>query len=397
MSLKPLKCAIVLMQIITVFMLLAFVFCIYSWTVTDNYDMNVVVLENTTFENNINWNYWRINQYMNFSEYLPTLKQLYLQQLIIQQTQWIKDVNKLYNEITLIQHNREQCKCHVGSTLYCAGIGTNIVSVASETSQHLQLGKSSFPKQFKDNTFVCNWYKMDISRTCNTFFNCYLPQFWYFDSSNCTTYYNLNTSWFANKYGKINHFGIVLKYIYHGNNSINDINGNKFKLIRNTDCIAVHIRRGDVCFSRKRRKCHSFEEYVNASIKIRELYGISNIYLLTDAHDIDIAINAFIKKDFNVAYNENIDRNKYNVRKWPERRVDELGKFPVKEVMDDIDSAVLCRAFVGQFSASISKIIFALMMVDHKMIPPFISVGGCANQTNGLVDKELCNNIVFEY
>ena len=53
--------------------------------------------------------------------------------------------------------------------------------------------------------------------------------------------------------------------------------------------MVIHIRHGDACYN-KDRFCHSFDEYLKAAIEIRNEYGIKNIYLSTDADDIDIIL-----------------------------------------------------------------------------------------------------------
>lgn len=59
----------------------------------------------------------------------------------------------------------------------------------------------------------------------------------------------------------------------------------------------------------------------------------------------------------------------------------ELGN-ATREALADVGGpeTLACRAFVGSFSASISKAIFAQLLVRHRMIPPFVSVGGCVDQ-----------------
>ena len=49
-----------------------------------------------------------------------------------------------------------------------------------------------------------------------------------------------------------------------------------------------------------------------------------------------------------------------------------------RQVLFDLSEASKCVALVGTFSASISKLVFALMLTKHDRVPPFASLGGCA-------------------
>ena len=73
--------------------------------------------------------------------------------------------------------------------------------------------------------------------------------------------------------------------------------------------------------------------------------------------------------------------------------MNDLGDSVVYEIINDIDNAKKCRASIGQFSSSVTKIVFGLMSIEYKMIPPFISLGGCASQVlSGMAWQEICNH-----
>ena len=64
---------------------------------------------------------------------------------------------------------------------------------------------------------------------------------------------------------------------------------------------------------------------------------------------------------------------------FPEMRVPsgQLGEAPVAEFLEDLRAASRCRALVGTFSSSATKLTFLLMVAAHATVPPFISLGGC--------------------
>ena len=76
---------------------------------------------------------------------------------------------------------------------------------------------------------------------------------------------------------------------------------------------------------------------------------------------------------------------------FPESRVrrGELGHAPVAELLRDLRHALRCRAFVGTLSAGVSKIVFALQLVAHAQVPPFVSLGGCTYQVSSPDYKEM--------
>ena len=59
------------------------------------------------------------------------------------------------------------------------------------------------------------------------------------------------------------------------------------------------------------------------------------------------------------------------------------------ELLRDLRHALRCRAFVGTLSAGVSKIVFALQLIAHAQVPPFVSLGGCTYQVSSPDYKEM--------
>ena len=171
----------------------------------------------------------------------------------------------------------------------------------------------------------------------------------------------------------------------------------------------MHVRRGDACLN-KHRTCrarrvpfspashrdvpgHADRAYVDAARRLKDAYGFRELRVVSDSAALPLAAWA---ADFEtVTVLSSFDRNKYDVAaeasltskelraQFPERRMatGELGN-ATAEALGDLAGArsLECRAFVGSFSASMSKALFAQLLIRHRMVPPFVSVGGCVDQ-----------------
>merc|ERR1719428_1384778 len=51
-------------------------------------------------------------------------------------------------------------------------------------------------------------------------------------------------------------------------------------------CIAVHIRHGDTCFTRP--PCVQFEQALSAALRLKSMYNLTHVYVLTDASDFPV-------------------------------------------------------------------------------------------------------------
>ena len=340
------------------------------------YNSNGLIIKYIHKENETKWDY--NNAWFSFRGHIPPLDELFSKQILIQKhNTFMHDIKLLYRDFAIIQSKPKSCfkepninhQCGV----HCAGIGANIIYGSHCIHENIKEGIST-----SMNESNCDWGKHDLTKKCDTFFNCYLigeikwePKK-YNDDSICDT----NTAWFVDKYSDLIHHAALLTYFWNGY-TLYDNHG-IFKLHHN-DCICVHIRRGDACYT-KLRDCYPIKTYIDAAILMRFLYKVNNIKLLTDAHDVDVIIDMFKKHNFNIIYtNDKLNRTNLNTQEIPENRKNELGASPIKEYIDDINNGVQCKLLIGTFSSSMTKLLFSLMMIKHQYIPPFYSPDGCAS------------------
>lgn len=53
------------------------------------------------------------------------------------------------------------------------------------------------------------------------------------------------------------------------------------------------------------------------------------------------------------------------------------------QVLADLANASRCGAFVGTFTSSLSKIVFASQLIERRRMLPFVSLGGCVEAVLG--------------
>ena len=333
--------------------------------------------------------------WFDYRAYLPSLNELFSNQMLVQKHNTLMgDIKLFYRDFGIIQSKSESCFVNITRKrhqcgVHCAGIGANVIWGSDCISENLKRGISIYM-----NESNCDWGKHDLTKECDTYFNCYLlgeikwePK--KYDHTICST----NTTWFAVKYGDLMHYAVILTYIWNGY-TLYDNHG-IFKLDKN-DCICVHIRRGDSCYH-PLRQCWNFTDYIDGAIQMRKLYNINNIKLLTDAYDVDVIINLFKKHNFNIIYtNDKLNRTNLNTQEIPENRKNELGTAPIKEYFDDINNGMECKLFIGTFSSSMTKILFSLMIIKHQYIPPYYSPDGCAGDSSNVGRNGPCkitNNV----
>lgn len=144
----------------------------------------------------------------------------------------------------------------------------------------------------------------------------------------------------------------------------------------------------------RHRRCHGDDAYLAASFQLQEAYGFRTLRVVSDS--ADLPIQEWKKTFETVEVVSSFDRSKYELRgtyqetakglreRFPEKRMarGELGSNATAEAWADLTSekTLECRAVVGSFSASMSKAIFAQLLIRHRQIPPFVSVGGCVDQ-----------------
>jgi hypothetical protein len=146
-------------------------------------------------------------------------------------------------------------------------------------------------------------------------------------------------------------------------------------------CLALHVRRGDAC-ANPERYCFGYEQYFRAALDLKKVHSLEALVLLTDAHDFPFEI---FNASFEVTASTE-DKRKYDVSHllnsteeyayFPENREHELFN-STSQVFQDIALGSSCDAFVGTFTASLSKLVYSLIVVRHAYVSPFISLQGC--------------------
>ena len=337
---------------------------------------------------------WNVShENLHYGYYLPSLSNLFSQDLIKKHNTLVSDIQKLYDDIKIIQTKGHTCGIRPAfCNPACWGIGVSLIFGSILIADnlrfiyicvHFQCIYMWFIVDLRDGRPVItqetcgdHWAKWDKSKSCETWFDCYLPKFEYKPSNETSgKACNLTTQWFADKYGHFMYYSSIFNYVYNGD----IIRDNKVFEISKDDCMVVHVRRGDACYI-KHRRCYNYTQYLDGAIMMRKLYGINNVEFITDAHDLNIGVQLFAKNGFNIRYNKNIhNRTAFDNPAVSESHKQDYGTLPIKEYFDDLNSGSKCKALVGTFTSSVSKIIFTLMLFYHQYYPPFYSLGGCAD------------------
>jgi hypothetical protein len=129
----------------------------------------------------------------------------------------------------------------------------------------------------------------------------------------------------------------------------------------------MHVRRGE---------CLDYDKYYRvAKLVIRMHPLIQSLLVVTDADDCPL--HKFQTLSSNVTFAVDIGRSRFNVRLlanqskdtlMPERR--NLGN-ATSELINEVKHASRCFAFVGTFSAGVSRWIMLLQIVRQGRIPVF--------------------------
>ncbi len=177
-------------------------------------------------------------------------------------------------------------------------------------------------------------------------------------------YYSSQVLWFLFKNAPNRY--ILDQYV----NSLNIIN-NKY--------IAVHIRHGDSCddiIHQFKRKCFDFNAYIDKINEIRNMYdGYNKIYVSTDSNEIEkdiIKWNGNKSKEFMII-TQSMNRNIYNMNGgYIDHNDDIKGSVFVEELMKDIWTMSYCDIFIGDFTSSVARVTYELMVYHKKYYPPYI-------------------------
>ena len=325
---------------------------------------------------------------------------------------WQQDLRRLHNQLRRAQACGR--RPYRATSLQCYGLGTSLTLLAEDYAINTIFSDHRFVVHNDDGR--CGWFRADRTKTCNSLLGCYLPSLGETEieskkaraqqqvrlalgllgstnraaattgssSSACT---GRNSSWFSSRWGPLLQYVATLGHLLRSLWAPNPAT---------EDCIAVHVRRGDACLNPDRH-CHSFERYLAAARAIRKATGIARLYILTDANDLplDKWRRHFESVDVQERINRTLaqpprprDPHSGKLLPWttslhlPEVRVErgELGAAPVAELLEDVRRAGQCKALVGTFTASVSKLVFALQLLSHSAVPPFLSLDGCVHQ-----------------
>ena len=290
----------------------------------------------------------------------------------------------------------------------CVGLGSLVVSFAQAYARAVAAGNTTRLAQDQ-----CGWFAKDQSRSCSELFGCYAPSLQEAcPPEACGVLAKPSGVKLLRKWGPTLHFSAVLYLALHGHLGLNR---EAPPPLGRADCAVVHVRRGDACVNTNRR-CHSNDEYVEAARQLKDAYGLESLRVVSD--DGNLPLDRWRRLGYDV---EVLSRSEaYDVSRsvagaakslrdhFPEKRMarGELGPTATQDALRDMlgprtlecraprgnidqpsapaySSLLDCRAgraFVGSFSASMSKAIFAQLLIRHRRVPPFVSVGGCVRQ-----------------
>ena len=266
----------------------------------------------------------------------------------------------------------------------CVGLGSLVVSFAQDYAKGIERGNASTLVQQE-----CGWFVKDQSRPCAELFGCYAPALQEAcPLASCAILEKPLGVKLKRKWGPTLHFSAVLYLALHGHLGLNR---EKPQPIAPEDCAIVHVRRGDACLNTNRR-CHADDEYVEAAQLLRETYGLKHLRVVSD--DLHLPIDRWTELGYEVevlsrkeAYD--ISQSMAGAAKslrdhFPEKRMQrgELSAAATADALRDMlgPRTLECRALIGSFSASMTKAIFGQLIIRHRRVPPFVSVGGCVRQ-----------------
>jgi len=129
-------------------------------------------------------------------------------------------------------------------------------------------------------------------------------------------------------------------------------------------CIAMHVRGGD---KRTEYQLHPFQEYLNKAKWFNALYGVKDIFLVSD--DKDVIQQATADTDFNIFWAQ-IQRDSGG-----SNEVTEVGHEVMVKVLKEIFIASQCQLWIGTLSSNFGDVIWELMIAsNHGTVPPYVSL-----------------------
>jgi hypothetical protein len=290
-------------------------------------------------------------------------------------THFLSDLKLLKIQLSLNYDRNSSCQ-HVDKAIMngCYGLGSTMGNFNAIMVKNMLEGVVFDGV----DGFECSWFQRDKTKLCSTMFgDCYFPAITRSQGNNqngtC-----FDVEWFRQKYGSEALFSAHFSWMS------SDV------ATETEPCIALHIRRGDACINND-RTCFDYDDYLKATKLFVNLYPeLQRIVVVTDAHDFPLQTFQSLVKV--VTYTSEVNRSKYNVdhlrnatiETWtPENR--DLQN-ATSELLAEVSAASRCKAFVGTFSAGVSKWIFHNMLTRQGRVPLFYSIDGCLK--NAFTGKE---------
>jgi hypothetical protein len=129
--------------------------------------------------------------------------------------------------------------------------------------------------------------------------------------------------------------------------------------------IAMHIRGGD---KHTEYRLHPFREYLNKAKWFKTLYGVKNIFLVSD-DAMAISQATTNSEGFNILWSSN-DREEGG-----SQEATEVGHLVMLKVLKDIFIASQCQFWIGTLSSNFGDTIWELMVARNAgTIPPYVSL-----------------------
>jgi len=129
--------------------------------------------------------------------------------------------------------------------------------------------------------------------------------------------------------------------------------------------IAMHIRGGD---KHTEYRLHPFQEYLNKAKWFKTLYGVKNIFLVSD-DAMAISQATTEPEGFNIIWSSNERDN------GGSQESTEVGQEVMVKVLKDIFIAAQCQFWIGTMSSNFGDIIWELMVARNAgTIPPYVSL-----------------------
>jgi hypothetical protein len=128
--------------------------------------------------------------------------------------------------------------------------------------------------------------------------------------------------------------------------------------------ISMHIRGGD---KKSEYKLHPWKSYLNKANWFKSLYGVDNIFLVSD--DANVMEQAATEPNFHIVWASG--------ERTPggSHEITETGHSVMVKVLKDILIASSCKYWIGTLSSNFGDVIWELMVArNHGTIPPYISL-----------------------